>query len=188
MLSSIFQDRVIIRMTNQKRSRSPNSAASCSGAAPPSPWKSQRTVKKRYWHVGSSPHRDPDRVTPALNWHGPWRQIGPTFEFHVQRLYEAFLGAHAISYVTPFEGFCGSRFFLVEGALYYERGTKFSEPNALDQHSSLVTVVPNSGDGTVIMMSGNDGAYCAAGTAKIDGCASSRRIGDGHVHSSRRRA
>ena len=36
-------------------------------------------------------------------------------------------------------------FFLVEGALYYERGTKLSEPNALNT-PSLVTVVPNSGD------------------------------------------
>ena len=54
---------------------------------------------------------------------------------------------------------------------------------------SLVNVGPNSGDDIVIMMSGakgatrcvssNDGAYCAAGTANIGSCASSRRIGDG---------
>ena len=43
--------------------------------------------------------------------------------------------------------------FLVEGALYYERDTKFSEPNA-PNNPSLVTVGPNSGDGIVIMMSG----------------------------------
>ena len=43
--------------------------------------------------------------------------------------------------------------FLVEGALYYERGTKLSEPNALNT-PLLVTVGPNSGDDIVIMMSG----------------------------------
>ena len=71
--------------------------------------------------------------------------------------------------------------FLVEGALYYERGTKLSEPNALNT-PLLVTVGPNSGDDIVIMMSGaygnarcvsiNDSAYCAAGTANIGSCAS----------------
>ena len=69
------------------------------------------------------------------------------------------------------------------------RGAKFLEPlNALN-NPSLATVGPKSGDGIAIMMSGahgatrcvssNDGAYCAAGTANIGSCASSRRIGDG---------
>ena len=46
---------------------------------------------------------------------------------------------------------CVSIFFLVEGALYYERDTKLSEPNAPNT-PSLVTVGPNSGDDIVIMI------------------------------------
>ena len=66
---------------------------------------------------------------------------------------------------------------------------RFSVPNA-----SLANVGPNSADDIAIMsatrcVSSNDGAYCAsncaADTANIGSCASSRRIGDGRVHNSR---
>ena len=59
-----------------------------------------------------------------------------------------------------------SQMFLeVEGALYYERDTKFSEPNALNT-PSLVTVGPNSCDDIAIMMSGAEGAtWCVSWAA-----------------------